>query len=313
MAVLAVPVPSSAQAASKVYRIAVLANENTPPWEVFRQGLRELGYVDGRNVTIDWRWSEGRIDRFPALALEVVALKPDIIVAAGTPAGRAAKEATSVIPIVFFGASFPDKTGLVQSLSRPGGNATGLSSVAAELAGKKLQLLKEIAPKISRVAVLWNPANAPVEPLGFQEWLTAAPAVGVNILSVEIRSANDFAGAFAALAPSRVHALIAHGNPINFRDRKLIADFALKNQLPSIFEHQLFVEAGGLISYAPSVSDMSRRVVTYVDKILKGAKSADLPVEQPTKFELVINSKTATALGLTIPQSVLLRADQVIQ
>ena len=313
MAVLAVPASSFAQAAAKMYRIAVLGNEESPGWEGFRQGLRDLGYVDGRNVRIDWRWSEGKIDRFPALALEVIALKPDIIVASGTPAGRAAKEATSVIPIVVSGASFPDKTGLVQSLARPGGNITGLSNFAAELAGKKLQLLKEIVPKVSRVAVVWNPANQPVEPLGFQEWLTAAQAAGVETQSVEVRSPDDFSAAFAALSPSRVHALAVHGNPINFRGRQLIADFALKNRLPGIFEDRLFVEAGGLMSYAPNLADLLRRAATYVDKILKGAKPAELPVEQPTKLELAINLKTANALGLTIPPSVLLRADRVIE
>jgi putative tryptophan/tyrosine transport system substrate-binding protein len=306
------PLDAEAQPATKVYRVGVLGNENNPPWDGFRQGLRDLGYVEGRNLSMEWRWSEGKPDRFPALALEMVALKPDIIVASGTQAVRAAKQATSAIPIVMPVSSHPDKIGLVESLPRPGGNVTGLSNVAPELAGKKLELLKEIAPKVSRVAVLWNPAN-PVEPLGFQELLTAAQALGAEIQSVEVRSPDDFSGAFAALAPRRVHALMAHGNPINFRGRQLIADFALKNRLPSIFEDRLFVEAGGLMSYAASLTDLFRRAATYVDKILKGAKPGDLPVEQPTKFELVINLKTAKALGLTIPPSLLLRADQVIE
>ena len=309
---LAAPLAAEAQPAGRVWRIAVLGNENNPPWEGFRQGLRDLGYVEGRNVTMEWRWSEGKTDRFPGLAMELVALKPDVIVASGTQAVRAAKQATSAIPIVMTTSSYPDKMGLVDSLSHPGGNVTGLNNVGPELSGKKLELLKEIAPKVSRVAVLWNPAS-PVEPLTVRELLTAAPAVGVEIQSVEARSPDDFPAAFAALSSSRVHALLALGNPINFRGRKLIADFALKNRLPSIYDERLFVDAGGLISYAPSFTDSFRRAATYVDKILKGARPADLPVEQPTKFELVINLKTAKALGLTIPPLLLLRADQVIE
>jgi putative ABC transport system substrate-binding protein len=208
--------------------------------------------------------------------------------------------------------SYPDKIGLVDSLSRPGGNVTGLSNIGPELSGKKLELLKEIAPKASRVAVLFNPASE-VEPLTVRELSGAAPAVGIEIQAVEVRSPDDFPAAFAALSSSRVHALLAIGNPINFRGRQLIADFALKNRLPSIYDERLFVDAGGLMSYAPSFTDSFRRAATYVDKILRGAKPADLPVEQPTKLELVINLKTAKALGLTIPPSLLQRADQVVE
>jgi putative tryptophan/tyrosine transport system substrate-binding protein len=312
LASLAISERVVAQPPGKIHRIGVLGNENNPPWDGFRQGLRELGYVDGQNVTIEWRWSEGRPDRFPGLATEVVALKPDVIVASGTQAIRAAKRATSAIPIVMTTSSYPDKIGLVNSLSRPGGNVTGLSNVGPELSGKKLELLKEIAPKASRVAVLFNPASD-VEPLAVRELSAAAPAVGVEIQSVEVRSPDDFSAAFAAVSPSRIDALLALGNPINFRGRQLIADFALKNRLPSIYDERLFVEAGGLISYAPSFTDSFRRAATYVDKILKGQQPADLPVEQPTKFDLVINLKTAKALGLTIPPSLLLRADHVIE
>jgi ABC-type uncharacterized transport system substrate-binding protein len=312
LALLAAPLAAEAQQAGKVYRIGVLGNENNPPWDGLRQGLRELGYVDGRNVSMEWRWSEGRTDRFPGLAMELVALKPDVIVASGTQAARAAKQATSTIPIVMTTSSYPDRIGLVDSLSRPGGNITGLSNVGPELSGKKLELLKEIAPKASRVAILWNPASE-VEPLVVRDLMTAAPAVGVELQSVEVRSPDDFSAAFATLSASRVHALLALGNPINFRGRQLIADFALRNRLPSIYDERLFVDAGGLMSYAPSFTDSFRRAATYVDKILKGAKPADLPVEQPTKFELVINAKTAKALSLTIPPSVLARADEVIQ
>jgi putative ABC transport system substrate-binding protein len=244
--------------------------------------------------------------------MELIALRPDVIVASGTQAVRAAMEVTSAIPIVMTTSSYPDKIGLVKSLSRPGGNVTGLSNVGPELSGKKLELLKEIAPKVSRVAVLWNPAS-PVEPLTLQELLNAAPAVRVEIQSVEVRRPDAFSEAFAAVSSSRVQALLALGNPINFRGRQLIADFALGNKLPSIFDERLFVEVGGLISYAPSFTDSFRRAATYVDKILKGAKPADLPIEQPTKFELVINLKTAKALGLTIPPSLLTRADVIIE
>jgi ABC-type uncharacterized transport system substrate-binding protein len=312
LGLLATPLAAEAQQAMKVYRIGVLGNENNPPWDGFRRGLRDLGYVDGRNLSMEWRWSEGKPDRFPALAMELVALRPDVIVASGTQGVRAAMEATSAIPIVMTTSSYPEKIGLVKSLSRPGGNVTGLSNVGPELSGKKLELLKEIAPKVSRVAVLWNPTSA-VEPLAFQELLTAAPAVSVQIQSVEVRSPDDFSAAFAAVSSSRVHAMLALGNPINFKGRQLIADFALRNRLPSIYDERLFVDAGGLMSYAPSFTDSFRRAATYVDKILKGAKPADLPVEQPTKFELVINARTAKILGLTIPQSVLLRADEIIQ
>jgi putative tryptophan/tyrosine transport system substrate-binding protein len=312
LGLLAAPLTAEAQQAMKVYRIGILGNENNPPWDGFRQGLLDLGYVDGRNLLMEWRWSEGKPDRFPALAMELVALRPDVIVASGTQAVRAAMEATSAIPIVMTTSSYPEKIGLVKSLSRPGGNVTGLSNVGPELSGKKLELLKEIAPKVSRVAVFWNPAST-VEPLALQELLTAARAVSVEIQSVEVRSPDDFSAAFAAVSSSRVHALLALGNPINFRGRQLISDFALRNRLPSIYDERLFVDAGGLMSYAPSFIDSFRRAATYVDKILKGTKPADLPVEQPTKFELVINLKTAKALGLTIPPSVLGRADQIIE
>lgn len=309
---LVVPFVADGQQVAKRHRIAVLGNENNPPWEGFRQGLRDLGYVDSRNITLEWRWSEGKTDRLPTLAMELVALTPDVIVASGTQAVRAAKQATAAIPIVMTTSSYPDKIGLVESLSRPGGNITGLSNVGPELSGKKLELLKEIAPKTSRVAVLWNPASE-VEPLTVRELLSAAPAVAVEIQSVEVRNPDAFSEAFATVSSRRVDALLALGNPINFRGRQLIADFALKKRLPSIHDERLFVEAGGLMSYAPSFTDSFRRAATYVDKILKGAKPADLPVEQPTKFELVINLKTAKQLGLTIPQTLLLRADQVIE
>jgi len=207
--------------------------------------------------------------------------------------------------------AYPDKIGLVESLARPGGNVTGLSNVSPDLVGKRLQLLKEIAPKASRVAVLWNPAS-PVEPLGFRDELAAAAAGGIEIQSIEVRTPDDYAVAFAKVTASRADAVHVFANPVNYYNRQLIVDFALKSRLSGIYEDRRFVESGGLFSYGASFNDQCRRAATYVDKILKGAKPADLPVEQPTKFELVINLKTAKTLGLTIPQSLLVRADDVI-
>jgi len=309
---LASPFGAFAQQPSKVYRIGVLGNENAPPWEGLRRGLRELGYVEGDNVTIEWRWSEGRNERLPALALELVQSEVDVIVASSKPAIRALKQVTSAIPIVMANSAYPDKSGLVESLARPGGNVTGLTNVGPELMGKSFQVLKEVAPKVSRVAVLVNPAN-PVEALAYKDVEAAAARAGVEIQAIEVRTLDDYTAAFATVAASRADALFAFGNPANYKNRQLIADFALKSRLPSLYQERLFVEAGGLVSYAPSYMEMYGRAATYVDRVLKGAKPADLPVEQPTKFELVINLKTAKGLGLTIPQSVLVRADEVIQ
>jgi putative ABC transport system substrate-binding protein len=309
---LSAPLAAEAQSAGKMWRVGILGNENSAPWEAFRRGLRDLGYVGGRNLTMESRWSEGRTERLPALAIELVQLRVDVIVASGTQAVRAAKQATSTIPIVMAVSAHPDKIGLVESLARPGGNVTGLDNVGSDLKGKQLQLLKEVAPKVSRVAVLWNPANL-VETFGFKEMVAAAAVIGVEIQSIDVRTPDDYLAAFATVTASRADALYAFGNPVNFKNRQLIADFALKSRLPSIYEERLFVESGGLMSYAPSFTDLFQRVATYVDKILKGAKPADLPVEQPTKFELVMNLKTAKTLGLTIPPSVLARADEVIQ
>ena len=312
LGLLAVPLAAGAQPAGKVWRVGILGNENSAPWEAFRRGLRDLGYVGGRNLTMESRWSEGRTERLPALAIELVQLRVDVIVASGTQAVRAAKQATSTIPIVMAVSAHPDKIGLVESLARPGGNVTGLDNVGPDLKGKQLQLLKELAPKVSRVAVLWNPANL-VETFGFKEMVAAAAVIGVEIQAIDVRTPDDYLAAFATVTASRADASYAFGNPVNFKNRQLIADFALKSRLPSIYEERLFVESGGLMSYAPSFTDLFRRAATYVDKILKGAKPADLPVEQPTKYELLINLKTAKALGLTIPPSLLLRADQVIE
>jgi putative ABC transport system substrate-binding protein len=306
------PLAAFSQQSTKRPRIGVLGNENNPPWEGFRRGLLELGYVDGQNITIVWRWSDARTERFPELAVELVQSKVDVIVASSTPAIRAAKAATSTIPIVMANSAYPDKSGLVESLARPGGNVTGLSNYGPELMSKSLQFLKEIAPKVSRVAVLSNPGN-PVEASAFKEVLAAAPGARMDVQSIEVRTSDDYAAAFAKVTASLADALFAFGNPANFKNRQLIADFALKSRLPSLCQEKLFVESGGLVSYAPSYIDMFRRAATYVDKILKGANPAELPVEQPTKIELAINLRTAKALDLVVPQSLLLLADTVIQ
>ena len=308
--ILASPFASFAQQPTKVPRIGVIGGQDSPPWEGLRQGLRELGYVDGRNVTMDWRWSEGKTERLPTLAIELVHLKVDVIVAAGTQATRAAKDATSTIPIVMAVSAYPDKIGLVESLARPGGNVTGLSNVSPELFGKRLQLLREIAPKVSRVAVLWFP-ESPAEALAFRDMQAAGAAAGLEIQSIEMRTSDNYAAAFASATGSRADALYINAHAFHAKNRQLIADFALKNRLPSMYEERMFVVAGGLLSYAPSFIELFRRAATYVDKILKGAKPGDLPIEQPTTFELVINPKTATVLGLTIPKSLGMQAELI--
>ena len=303
---------ADAQPAARVFRMGTLGNENTPAWEGLRQGLRELGYVEGRNISIEARWSDGSPDRLPALARELAALKPDVIVASSTQAIRAAKDATTTIPVVMVLASFPDKVGLVESLARPGGNVTGLSTLGPQLMAKRVELLKEIVPKASRVALLFDPAN-PVESLAMRELVAAAEASGVKVQTFAARTPEEVLTSLAAAASSGADALWAFGNPANFKNRQLIAEAARKNRLPSMFDERLFVDAGGLVSYGPSYLDQFRRAATYVDKILKGAKPAELPVEQPIKFDLSLNQTTARMLGLTIPPSVLLRADRVIE
>ena len=320
--VLLAPLAADAQqAAGKVYRIGFLSvlgapTPSTPAGvlEAFRQGLRELGGVEGQNIVIDYRFAEGRFDRLPDLAAELVRLKVDIIVAVATQGVAAAKNATETIPIVMIsGSADPVGLGFIASLARPGGNVTGLSySVGPEILGKGLELLKEIAPKVRRVAILSNPAS-PVQPLFIREVKVAARSLGVQLQLLEARGPNEFDGAFAAMAKERVGALLLVADSIFILHRTRLADLAARSRLPAAYGGRENVEAGGLMSYGPSVRDLFRRAATFVDKILKGAKPADLPVEQPTKFELVINLKTAKALGLTIPPSVLIRADEVIQ
>jgi putative tryptophan/tyrosine transport system substrate-binding protein len=316
---LAAPQISDAQQAAKIARIGYLSGSlargpHLP--EAFRQGLRDLGYVEGRTVVIEYRDAEGKFERLPALAAELVALKVDVIVAPGAPHAFAAKQATRTIPIVCVASADPVTDGLVTSLARPGGNVTGLSiSAAPEIVGKRLELLKQAVPGVTRVAVLWQPSGqgerTAKDLLKGAE--VAARALGVRLQVVEARGPADFDGAFSDMTRARADALTVLGNPMFVTERRRLVDLAAKHRLPAMYTSRESVDAGGLMAYGPNFADLYRRAATYVDKILKGAKPADLPVEQPTKFELVINLKTAKALGLTIPPSVLGRADEVIQ
>ena len=317
-AILVARLAAEAQQA-KVARIGYLSSSlaaNPHIQEAFRQGLRDLGYIEGRNVVIEYRDAEGKPERLPALAAELVTLKVDVIlVGGGTRVTLAAMQATTTIPIVFTGVGDPVTSGLVTNLARPGGNVTGLSGLGPELVGKNLELLKQALPGVDRVAVLRVP-----DALGERtdkDMLTgaevAARALGVRLQFVEARSADEFAKAFSDMSSARAAALTVLPSNRFLRERRRLVDLAAKNRLPAVYTSREFVDAGGLMSYGASPTDSSRRAATYVDKILKGAKPGDLPVEQPTKFELVINLKTAKALGLTIPPSVLRRADQIIQ
>jgi putative ABC transport system substrate-binding protein len=317
---LALPLAAEAQQAAKVPRIGYVSTNlaaNPHLSEAFRQGLRDLGYVEGRNVVIEYRSAEGKLERLPALAAELVALKVDVIVAASTLAALAAKQATRTLPIVFAGAGDPAQSGLVTSLARPGGNVTGLSLLAPELVGKRLELLKQAVPGVTRVAVLWQPGGGGLGDRTEKDMLkgaeVAARALGMRLQFVEARGPADIDRAFSEMTRARAGALTVLGSTMFFSEQRRLVDLAAKNRLPAVYGLREYVDAGGLMSYGPNVADLYRRAATYVDKILKGAKPADLPVEQPTKFELVINLKTAKALGLTIPPSLLGRADEVIQ
>ncbi len=315
---LAAPLAVSAQQAAKISRIGFLATNlaaNPHTRESFLQGLRDLGYVEGRNVVIEYRDAEGKDDRLPALAAELVALKVDVIVAAaGTLAALAAKHATRTLPIVFIAVGDPVTSGLVTSLARPGGNLTGLSAVSPELASKWLELLKQAVSTVSRVAFLWQPgALGGADKEVLKEAEVAARALGVRLQFVEARGPADIDKAFSDMTRARAGALAVLSTPMFNSERRRLLDLAAKNRLPTMFSFRGYVDAGGLMSYGPNLADLFRRAATYVDKILKGAKPADLPVEQPTKFELVINLKTAKTLGLTIPPSLLQRADEVIR
>jgi putative ABC transport system substrate-binding protein len=316
LAILVGPLAAEALQGGKVPRIGVLtgtSSEGSPVYAL-RQGLRELGYVEGQNIVIEWRWADGRIEQLPDLAAELVRLKVDVIVTNSTPAARAAKNATRTIPIVLGLAGDPVRTGLVASLARPGGNVTGLSGMAAELAGKRLELLREILPTTARVAVLLNPGNPyPYHAVSWSEAQNAARVLGLELRSLEVRAAPDLDRALSTVTSWRAQAVWMFGDPELDQYLRRILNFAARRRLPTLFDARLYAEAGGLVAYGVSYSERLRRAAVFVDKILKGAKPADLPVEQPTKFELIINLKTAKALGLTIPQSVLVRADEVIK
>ena len=315
-AVLAAPHAVEAQR-SPVPRIGYLGN-SSPSLEpdlvdAFRQGLREFGYAEGQNISIEYRWAEGRYERFPALVAELVRHKVDVIVTAGTPGALAAKKATKTIPIVIAVAGDAVGAGLVDSLARPGGNVTGSTTIVQELEGKRLELLKEIIPRLSRVAVLTNPAN-PLDPIVLKQTQLAASALHLKLEPiVGVKRVAELDGAFATISRGRPDGLVLLADRFLLAERVRIVELAEQRRLPTMYPYMEMVKAGGLMSYSPSYPDLFRRAASFVDKILKGAKPADIPVEQPTKYELVINVKTAKALGLTIPPSLLLRADQVIE
>jgi putative ABC transport system substrate-binding protein len=307
---------AEAQQPKKIPRIGYLAGASRSAIafriEAFRQGLRELGYVEGKNITFEYRYAEGNFRRQKELAAELVRLNVDVIVTSGPASTRAAKEATATIPIVMTFHSDPVGSGSVASLARPGGNITGLSTLAPEISGKQLELLKEVVPKVSRVMVLgssYNPGNA----LVLKEMEAAARAFNLKLKYLDILDAKEIEGAFRSAINERAEAVVVLAGTVIIAQRARIAEMAIKSRLPSIYERREFVEAGGLMSYGISIIDLDRRAATYVDKILKGTKPADLPVEQPTKFEFVINLKTAKQITLTIPPNVLARADKVIK
>ena len=313
---LAVAVVAEAQQPKKVPRIGFLGASSASVLaariEAFRQGLRDLGYVEGKNIVIEWRSAEGKLDRLPALAAELVHLKVDVIVTTGPAPTRPAKEATSTIPIVMAFDNDPVGNGFVASLARPGGNITGLFTLAPEISGKQLEVLKEIVPRLSRVAVLGS-STTPGNAQSLKETELAAGAFGMKVQYLDVRDPKDIDTAFRATGKGRADAILVLTSPVFNPYRTEIADLAVKNRLPAIYSTPEFVEDGGLMTYGVSLTDLYRRAATYVDKILKGAKPVDLPVEQPTKFEFIINLKAAKQIGLTIPPNVLVRADKVIK
>ena len=312
---MSAPLAAGTQRAGNMHRIGWLspasAANGLPNLEAIRAGLRELGYVEGQTITIEARWADGRSERLRQLAAELVRLPVDVLCTAGTQASGAAKHATSTIPIVFANVAFPDQSGLVASYPRPGGNMTGVAFIGPEY-GKRLELLKEASPKLSRVALIYNPDN-PASVLALQETQRWASALGVRLESHQFRGPDDFDRVFGAIAGKRPDALMTTADPLIASYRTRIVDFAAKHRLLSMYPGREFVDAGGLMFYGGSIPEMYRRAAVYVDKILKGARPNDLPVEQPTKFDMVINLKSAKALGVRIPQSLLIRADEVIQ
>ena len=316
VAVLAVPLAAEAQQAGKVYRIGWL---EVTPWtpvtrkvqDAFVEALRDRGFVEGQNVIFERRYSEGREDRYAGFVADLIRMRVDLILASSSTAVRAAKQATSTIPIVMLGVAFPERQGFIESLARPGGNVTGVSNQGGEFSGKVLQLLKETLPQLSKIAIVWNPDN-PASAISFKEAdLPAANALRVAVVSLEVRGSEDLERALTTLALERPDVLWVHLTANPFRPRLL--EFAAKNRLPTFGQASSWPQAGGLMSFGPNLADLYGDAATYVAKLLHGAKAADLPVEQPTRFNLVINLKTAKALGLTIPPSLLLRADHLIQ
>jgi putative ABC transport system substrate-binding protein len=316
-AAAALPLAARAQQPGKVARVGFLGTSSMslerPLVDAFRQKLQELGHVEGKNIAIEYRWAEGQDERLPRLAADLVRLQPDVIVTTGTPGTLAAKQATKTIPIVFASSGNPVQGRLVASFARPGGNVTGFTISGPELEGKRVQLLKEVVPAMSRVAVLWNPANPAIMDF-YQQTRAAAAALGFSLQpDVEIRRIGDFKDAFSTIAGAKPDAMIVLADRFLLAHRSEIVSFAMTNRLPSAYAYRAYVEAGGLMSYAPSDLDQFRRTAIYVDKILNGEKPADLPVQEPTKFDLVINLKTAKALGFEVPPSLLARADEVIE
>ena len=307
---------AQAQQTGNVYRIGFLGN-STAALEAnlvgaFREGLRDLGYVEGRNVLIEYRWAEGKYDRFPALIGELLVPKVAVIVTAGTPATLAVKKATPSVPIVMTAVGDPVGTGIVTSLSHPGGNITGLTAISTEMDAKRLELLREVVPSVSYIALLWN-AGSPLQVLAEKQVQAAAQVLRMRVLSFGVKTEEEIKSALAVMARERPDALLVLADRLLLHHRALIMDFATRHRLPGVHAYRELVEAGGLMSFGPSYADMHKRAAYFVDRILKGAKPGDLPVERPRTFELVINLKVARALGLTIPQSVLLRGTEIIQ
>jgi putative ABC transport system substrate-binding protein len=309
LGLLSTPLIADAQTPAKIPRIGII--EDSPNWGVFRQGLRDLGYVEGQNITLEWRFAEGKLDRLADAATELVRLKIDIIVTIGTPATRAAMQASTTIPIIMVSVGDSLRAGLVASLARPGGNVTGSTILGPELSAKRLQLLKEAVPTVSRVAFLWNPLN-PANVLHYEDIQAGARALGVTLNSVEVSSPTEFERAFAAMMGERPDVLLITADPLHQLHIEQIVDLAARNRLPLVSNVRENVIAGALMSYGPNLPELFGRAALYVDKILKGTRQGDLPVQQPTQFELVINLKTAKALGLTLSPAVLFQATEVV-
>jgi putative ABC transport system substrate-binding protein len=318
VALLTLALIAGAQQPAKIPRVGILfiGGRDQPHLEAFKQGLRERGYTEGKNIVLDYRYAEGNVDRLPSLAAELVQLNVDVIVTTSGNSARAARQATRAIPIVLTTGADPVKTGLAESLAKPGGNVTGLSIIEEDLSGKRVEILKETFPKMTRVAYLWNPvavAYSASGNLSYDQVEKATKAVGVQLLSYKVSSFAEIKKAFADMPKVRPHALVVLQSPLMTLNSKRIVELALEQHLPGIYPSNQFAQEGGLMAYGPVIADLYRRAATYVDKILKGTKPTELPIEQPMKFELVINLRTAKQIGVTIPPNVLLRADKVIK